>query len=176
MFKTILILLLTIPLFQASCKRESLEISLVDAYFQYEYVNYAWGFNHSGYTITPGGEVFAFSTSTPWVFAENGVISFESLYKNLNASVKADTLLSKVELDLYKKLAASAKSGKLSDPVSRGADMGAILCKIIVPEENDPLNFREIILTQTGDFEMHNLAPEAATIAAWLIRLKDELF
>ena len=172
----IIAFLLLLPFFQASCEKEQIENSPVDGYFQFEYVNYAWGFNHSGFTITPKGEVFSFSKTTPWIFAENEVISFESFQKNLAASFKIDTIISNTELDLYKKLAASALSGNLSDSLQVGADMGATICKMIIPDNDNKSNYREYILTQTGDWEKHNLAPEAATIANWLTKLNNELF
>jgi hypothetical protein len=60
----------------------------------------------------------------------------------------------------------------MSEPVQRGADMGAIICKIIIPEPSDPKNiWHEVILAKTGDIEQHNLAPEATVIAQWLTNL-----
>jgi hypothetical protein len=51
--------------------------------------------------------------------------------------------------------------------------MGERICKIIVPDTSDPLNsYREIILTENGDFERHNLSPDAAVIAEWLTNLR----
>ncbi|HEY3390824.1 MAG TPA: hypothetical protein VGK38_14700, partial [Prolixibacteraceae bacterium] len=131
---------------------------------------YAWGYNHSGFTITPEGEVFSFDKSTPWVFAENDKLSLSDLRKNIASSTKVDTLISSAEVEHYQQLANSAMSGKLTDPAMHGADMGERICKIIVP---DPVNgYREIILTENGDFERHNLSPEAAVIASWLTAFK----
>jgi len=92
--------------------------------------------------------------------------------KNISLSVKVDTLISKTDLQSYLTLAAIAKSGAISTPVSRGADMGAMVCKVFAPNESDPLKvYDEIILTQTGDWEKHNLKSEAAVIADWLKNL-----
>lgn len=163
------LLLLIIPLFLVSCDENQPEEKLTGCYFQHEYVNYAWGFSHSGFTITPSGEVYSFEKSTPWVFAENGKISFESFKKNIEVSVKIDTLISKSDIERLQQLAFNAMSGKLSEPVSVGADMGGITSKIIFQESDDPkFGFREVILTTEGDFRQLNLAPEAAAIADWL--------
>ena len=141
-------------------------------YFQYEYSNYAWGSNHSGFTVTPSGEVYKFNTTTSWVFAQNGKISSTDLLKNISLSIKADMLISKTEMQSYFALASIAKTGALSTPVSRGADMGAMVCKVFVPNDSDPQKvYDELILSQTGDSEMHNLKQEAAVLADWLTSL-----
>jgi hypothetical protein len=168
-------MLLLISLLQASCTNESIEINPLEAYFQYESVNYTWGFSHNGFTIKPTGEILMFEKSTPWTFAENNLISKESFLKNLNASTNKDTLIDSSEIDLYNKLAAYAATGKLSDPVNRGADMGAAIRKIIIPDKDNPLNYREILLTQTGDIEIHNMTPQALAITDWLNKIKEEL-
>ncbi len=166
-------LLMLFQLVLVSCNDTLLEEKQVACYFQYEYVNYAWGFNHSGFTITPAGELFSFVKTTPWVFAENGKLSLTALNKNLQASVKVDSLISKKDIAYYQQLALSAMAGKIGDPVNRGADMGALICKIIVPDTTNSSNgFLEIILSEKGDWERKNLAPEATLIAEWLAKLK----
>lgn len=168
--KRVYLLLFLGQLLLISCNEKLYESKqAVNCYFQYEYVNYAWGFNHSGFTITPAGEVFSFDKTTPWVFAENNKISLSALKSNIGASVKRDTLISETEIEHYQQLAISAATGKLSNPISRGADMGEIICKIIVPDTSDLQGeYREVILTETGDFDQHNLSPEAPVIAAWI--------
>lgn len=169
---TILFLFL-VPIFLTSCTEKMYEMTQEGCFFQYEYVNYAWGFSHSGFTITPSGEVYTFDKNTAWVFAQKDRLSMADLKKNIAASVKADTLIAKTDIDRYQQLALSAMSGTLSTAVSQGADMGGFICKIIVPDSSDPQNtYREVILTESGDFEQHNLAPEATIIAGWLIKLQ----
>ena len=155
-----------------SCDEKVQESIDANCYFQYEYVNYAWGYGHSGFTVTPSGEIYKFDKTTPWVFADREHILLSDLLKNISLSVKADTLISKTDIQNYLSLVSVAKTGTLSTPVSRGADMGALVCKIFVPDGTDPQKvYDEVILTQTGDWEKHNLKPEAAVIADWLKNL-----
>jgi len=145
----------------------------VDCYFQYEYVIYAWGFNHSGYTITPSGEIYTFDKTTPWVFASNNQLSLSALQNNIKASARKDTLIKSADIEYYQHFALDAMAGTISDPLNRGADMGLAICKILVPDPaTSPTSYKEVILTQTGDTEVHNLAPEAALIAAWLMKMR----
>ena len=156
-----------------SCEEKALESADANCYFQYEYVNYAWGYSHSGFTVTPSGEIYKFDKTTPWVFAEKGQIQLSDLLKNISLSVKSETLISKTDMQSYLALATIAKTGTLSTPFSRGADMGAMVCKVFVPDETDLQKvFEEVILKQTGDWEKHNLKSEAAVISAWLTSLR----
>jgi hypothetical protein len=168
--KTHFLILFLLQLLMLSCIEKLPESNqVVDCYFQYEYINHAWGFSHSGFTVTPSGEVFSFDKSTPWVFAEKEKLSSADLKKNIEASLKIDTLVSKADIDRYQELAFYAVSGKLSEPVMRGADMGELICKIIIPDTSDPTGrYREVLLTENGDFDQYNLSPEAAVIAAWI--------
>ena len=165
---SILLFMITI---MGSCITAPFEIPFnkVDCYFQYEYINYAWGFNHSGFTITPTGEIYTFDKTTPWFFAEKNQLSLTALQNNIKASVKKDTLIGFTELDYSQHLVSLAMAGEMSDTIRRGADMGETICKIIVPWPAQSSNsYKEVILSETGDIEFHNLAPQAALIAEWL--------
>jgi len=166
-----LVLGILISLLWVSCNEPLIELKKVDCYFQYEYLNHAWGYSHGGFTITPTGEVYVFDKTTPWVFAKDNILSSASMMANLQSSVKRDTLIHESDLEYFQQLAYIAKSGVTSPPVLRGADMGAILCKIIIPDPADPTNYREIILRQTGDTEYHNLTHEAGVISDWLVKI-----
>ena len=170
--KTYLLLLL-MQLFYTSCEEKPLPPKIVGYYFQYERVNYAWGFNHGGFTITPSGEVYTFNKTTPWVFAQEGKLSMASMKKNLEASSKCDTLINPSDIIRFQQLATKAVWGKMSERVQEGADMGSSTTKIIIPDSTDTQwGYREVHLTTEGDFRQSNLAPEAAVIAEWLKKLK----
>lgn len=165
--------LLMVLFLQGSCAESQNEITLAKCYFQNEYVNYAWGYQHSGFTVTPEGEVYTFTKSTPWVFAKDGKLSLADLKKNIAASVKEDTLISNSDIQYYLNLASSASLGKLSQPVTQGADMGGYGCTLFYPDPNSPeSNYLQVILSVKGDIEQHNLAPEAGVIARWLENLR----
>ena len=165
------IFLILWPFLLVSCEQPlslPIESQQLGCYFQYEYINHAWGYNHKGFTITPSGKVYAFDKATPWTFAKDNVISASALDSNIVASVKVDTLISTSDLARFQHLAFLAMYGKTSAPEQRGADMGAQICKIIVPGTGKPDYYTEIILSQTGDIEYHNLLQEASLIKDWL--------
>jgi len=166
-------LLLVILFFHFSCVDKQAEATLTSCYFQVEYVNYAWGFQHSGFTITPAGEIYSFNKPAAWVFATEGKLSAADLKKNIAASVKADTLVNSSDLEYYRKLVLPASLGKLSQPVTQGADIGGYSYRVFIPDSADSSpNFREVYLSKDGDIEQHNLSPEAAVIVVWLKKFR----
>lgn len=165
-------ILLGVLVLQCSCKDKQDEVALTDCYFQYEYVNYALGYQHSGFTITPAGEVYTFNRLTPWVFSTETKISSADLKKNIALSVKADTLIAISDIIYYMKLALPASDGGLSQPVSQGADMGSLGCSVFIPEQDNTGSYRQVILNESGDWEQHNLAPEAGVLTQWLTNLR----
>ena len=81
-------------------------------------------------------------------------------------------MISNTDMLNYQRHASYTIEGKVSEMVMRGADMGARICKIIIPDSANPLkSYHEIILTHRGDTEFQNLTPKAAVIAAWLPKM-----
>jgi len=171
--RKLFVLLVLIALFLGSCKKNQPDLVQNGCYFQYEYVNYAWVYQHSGFTITPEGEVYTFDKSTPWVFADNDKLTLEAFKKNIESSIKMDTLINATDIERYQQLANSAITGKISDPVYMGADGGAAIYKLIVPISSvSQIGYKEVILSERGDAERNNLSPEAAVITAWMSKLR----
>jgi hypothetical protein len=148
----------------------------VSGYFQHEYINRYESFNHKGFTITHSGGIYLFDKTTPWTFAENSIIKKVSLLRNINASLKSEKLISLDELEVYYKLSVNIVNEKLSDPVLKSNQRGITIRKVIIPIVDNSSNFREILLTQSGDIERCNRAPATEIITDWLNKIKEELF
>ena len=172
-FTQAVVLLIFIMVLGGSCHNYLAEVKSSDYYFEYEYLNRAWGFNHFGFIITPEGKMYTFDKATPWAFPQKGVLSVDSLNYNISRCIKKDTIISRSHLENYKHLAGFASVGKITPVVVKGADMGVRICKILVPDSTNVVkSYREIVLTHNGDTECHNLAPEAWVIAEWLTKMR----
>jgi hypothetical protein len=49
--------------------------------------------------------------------------------------------------------------------------MGIHSYEIFIPDGDIPINYSIVLLTQTGDYESHNLSSEAAFISSWLSKI-----
>jgi hypothetical protein len=144
--------------------------------FQIEYINYAWGYQHSGIMIDSAGNVGYFKFPENWNSPDTlGYITeaemndnFKQL-KDINFSVSRDTLIS------YYKLVETASKGKLSDPYNRMFDAGTTVYSgyLYYPTIK---KYKQVLIKQWGDWSIDNQSPEADEIFRWLKSVYDDAY
>ncbi len=170
---TVFILILFIP----ACEQIATKISLDQvAFFEYEYINHAWGYQHGGWIIDNSGEVLGYSLPNEWTFPDStGYISEADLEKNLSQS---DTIynyqIGTSELDRKIRLISGAAKGRLSEKMNVMADAGgwSYYCYIWDDSKN---KYQRILLDLKGDFEQFNMSAEALSLVIWLREIEKKL-
>jgi hypothetical protein len=137
-------------------------------YFEYRYVNYAWGVSDRGWLIDKEGKIMGFEFPEDYRMPDStGHISAGDLQYNLS---QADTLLSSLEKKEFEKhirLIGGAEEGNLGEPSPRGADMGSsVLSCYAYDPESDSYNY--VLLARKGDWEQYNQSAEAEKLVKWL--------
>jgi hypothetical protein len=133
------------------------------------YINFAWGFQHTGVYIDGAGRIYRFSAPKPvdGDTADRTEAAMEAKYgtSTVVGSVDRKTLLS-----MYKLIPAAA-GGRQSPNVHVAYDAGSFVsaCFVFDPATK---RYREVELEVKGDFERHNLAAEARVLAAWLLSIE----
>lgn len=140
-------------------------------YLEREYVNSAWGRHvHRGVFIDTGGVVITYDLGPSpgaWrgtageLYTENEL--WAKLHNNdtVRGSIPADTL------SWLRTLAYASVSGKMSDTVGGGADIGLSIYSCYTLEGVDSL-FRRTELRVEGDRAYHNTSPGAIELAQWM--------
>ena len=143
-------------------------------YFQYEYVNNAWGRQHTGWLIDSLGNVYSYNRPEEWNNLDSlNKIDSEKFHANLEY---CDSILFTVDkTELFKKidLIPKASQGKISDPVHEMYDAGiTTFSAFILNSETN--KYECILLIQYGDFRRENDAAEANELYNYLeeIRLR----
>lgn len=159
---------LYIILFTA-CEKEYYEGPLDQAvYFEYHYINFAWGAMDHGWMIDREGNVRGYDHPEDYRWPDStGYLSSEDLEYNLSLT---DTLLHHInarELEHYTKLISGAAEGSLSDHAYRGADMGSSLLSCYAYDHNTA-SYKHILLSLSGDLEQSNQSAEAGVLVDWL--------
>ncbi len=138
--------------------------------FEYEYVNFAWGYAHYGFLIDTRGEMYSYTytrTDSVWRPANSDTLTSQELAQKYDHQ---RLLIKKIDLGILAEQAGrieAASAGKLSDWTRRGADMGSWISECYVYETN--LNrYRRVILRIRGDNDRDNLSPDARQLADWL--------
>lgn len=137
-------------------------------YFEYRYINYAWGLADRGWLIDNEGNIRGFEFPESYRVPDSaGHISTADLEYNLS---QADTLLSSIsigEFEKHIKLIGGAADGNLGEAKQRGADMGsAVLSCYAYDPDNDAYSY--VLLARKGDWEQFNQSAEAEKLVKWL--------
>jgi len=136
--------------------------------FQFEYLNFAWGFAHSGWFIDNKGEIRGYNSPNDWKFVDSlGYITQDKLLLNYN---QASTSLGQIDLDeLLEKsqLIESTLNGELSERDCPGADIGSFSLHCYY-WDSDKNKYKRQFLSMTGDCERINTADEAKELTNFL--------
>lgn len=138
-------------------------------YFQYEYRNHAWGYQHYGWLIDSSGKIHCYDKPEDWVFADSlRQISGTGLLQNLQSADSVCYVLDGEVLKSGIKLIEAASRGKISDPVHEMYDAGVGIYWAFMYAQKDDI-YQKILLKQSGDFRIDNSSPEAKALYEWLV-------
>jgi len=136
--------------------------------FQYEYINYAWGYRHHGFMISPDGTIHGFRQPTGWrEFDSIGLISKSDLEYNLN---QCDTVFGVVDKDLltrYFNQVDEIRTGSIKDLGMHMADAGTGVFSAwfwISSEQK----FERVFLISNGDVNQVNDHSKTNGLVQWL--------
>lgn len=137
-------------------------------YFEYHYVNNAWGVADNGWLVDQEGNMRGFDFPEDYRWPDSGgYLSMEDLEYNLGQS---DTLLrtfKRQEFTSYSRLIGGAAEGPLSESRARGADMGSSSLACFA-WDRDEGKYKYVLLIRAGDWEQQNLSEEAEILVDWL--------
>lgn len=138
-------------------------------YFEYNYINHAWGFQHNGWLIDGEGYRRYFNLPEGYRVPDStGYLSLANLEYNLE---QADSIIDRVdgeELEMYLDYIPGAAYGEIGKSEIIAADAGASVLSCYL---YDPIKdaYRYVFLAQSGDLEQFNLSEEAEVLVDWLV-------
>ncbi len=167
--KNLFLVAFCVALIASSCDKEVESHDIVQpVLFEFEYINHAWGYKHSGWLIDENGDVKGFNLPEQWIFPDNdGYISKEDLRKNL---LNTDTLYFRVDKD---KLLDHFRSRfdllnarmDTSDIFMADAGMSALSVFIW---NSDKQKYKKQIIKTKGDIQLTNSNSKTKGVQNWL--------
>lgn len=140
--------------------------------FQYEYINYAWGYQHQSWFIDTNGLVHLYRSDGQqenWKFPDDkGYITETDLQSDY---ALADTLiyqLDPTEVKQRTKLIPGISENDLTDISPVMADAGESVLYAYVWDA-DLQQYKRIFLAESGDLSRVNNHPNAKALTEWLI-------
>lgn len=136
--------------------------------FQVEYINYAWGFQHSGIIIDSTGKVMTFNLPSNWHFPDNdGFISLAGMEENISQSEEGSCTADKHDFAENSIKLLDAGDGQLTEPKNEMNDFGVIVYSGFIFDA-DNLRYKRVIIRQFGDWSIENKSKDANEIYNWL--------
>ncbi len=136
--------------------------------FQYEYINFAWGYRHHGFMITADGNIHGFRQPAGWKECDStGLISSADLEFNLN---QCDTLFGAVDTDSlvgFFNQVEEIRTGEIQDIELNIADAGTGVFSAWYWNSEAEM-YEKVFLISNGDANMRNTNSKVLPLVEWL--------
>lgn len=165
----LLILLLT------GCKKNYVINEKQKILFQYEYVNYAWGYQHSGFIIDNEGNVLTYENPENWNFQDNSLILSEmQVSENISKCRRSGKKIPQEELQKYTSYIKNISLSKITAMKNVAADAGSIEYFCYQYYEGNG-TYKGCLIKMEGDFTCENLNLHAKKVAEWMKEINNSL-
>ena len=142
--------------------------------FEYEYENYAWSHQHSGWYIDTTGNLISYSLPAKWSYPDSlGFVTDTAIIKNLSYCSKTDYAISKSVLKSKIELIENSAKGTLTKPQYVMADAGVRRYTAFMYNSSTK-RYKRILLYQFGDVLIENTSNEAKELYKWMAEINQK--
>jgi hypothetical protein len=171
--KTIFIAILVIS--ATSCTKSYLISGRQLILFQFEYINYAWSYQHIGFIIDNEGDVLTYRNPENWNFHDsNNCLTEAQVSENLSKCTRSEIKISQEELQKYANYIKNISLSKVTAMKNAGNDMGSsqYLCYQFSDETG---LYKSYLIKMEGDFTCENLNYYTKKVVAWMKEINNSL-
>jgi hypothetical protein len=163
-----ILFIVSLILFLSGCKKNYTISDKQTILFQFEYINYAWGYQHNGFIIDNEGNVMTYRNPEDWNFPENDFTLSESqVVENINKCLQTGKIISKEELQKYTNYIKNIASSKITALKNVAADAGS--SEFICYQFSESTGtYKGYLIKKEGDFTCENLNFYSKKVAAWM--------
>jgi hypothetical protein len=136
--------------------------------FQVDYINYAWGYQHTGFIIDNTGNILTYKNPENWNFPDRDLnLSESQVLSNLASCTRTGKKISAGELKKNAAYIKNISSSKVTAMKNVAADAGSIeyLCFQFSEKSG---SYKGTLIKMEGDFTCENLNFYSKKVAAWL--------
>jgi hypothetical protein len=143
--------------------------------FQYEYINYAWGYQHNGFIIDNDGNVLTFRNPEHWNFPDNDFsLSETEVAENIDTCTPAGIKIAEEELQKYTSYINNVASSKVTALKNVAADAGSSEY-ICYKYSESTGTYKGYLIKMEGDFTCENLNFYSKKISLWMKDIKTRI-
>jgi hypothetical protein len=171
----ILVSLLIILVLTAGCrKNNSLNENQV-ILFQFDYLNYAWGYQHHGFIIDSEGNVLKYNNPQGWNFPDNELyLTGRKAEENISKCIPAGKSIDRDELLRYTSYIDNIAQSKVTAIKNVGADGGSSQYICYQFDVNSG-SYKGHLIKMEGDFTCENLNYYSKRVTLWLKDIQQHL-
>ena len=157
------------------CKKNYVISEKQKILFQFEYVNYAWGYQHTGFIIDNEGNVLTYENPESWNFQDNNHnISEIQVSENISKCKSSGKKIPQEELQKYSNYIKNIALTKVSALKNVAADAGSYEYFCYQYSETS-LTYKGYLIKMEGDFTCENLNFYSKKVAAWMKEINNSL-
>jgi len=172
--KITLILILTSVLITC-CKKNVVINDKQAMLFQVDYVNYAWGYQHTGVIIDNEGIILTYKNPENWNFPDNDLKITQSQVKtNILSCNNTGKKIPAEELKKYAGYIKNISLSKVTAPKNVAADAGSTQFLCYQYSDSSGI-YKGSLIKMEGDFTCENLNFFSKKVSAWLKSINDSL-
>src|SRR5450759_2866256 len=163
-----IILLTLLVLFITGCKKNSVISGKQAILFQFDYVNYAWGYQHHGFIIDNKGNILTYNNPEEWNFPDNNLVLNEiQVAENISKCIQTGKKIPKEELQKYTNYIENIASSKVTALKNVAADAGSLEYVCYQFSESTG-TYKGYLIKMEGDFTCEDLNFYSKKVAAWM--------
>jgi len=157
------------------CKKNNVINEKQAILFQVDYVNYAWGYQHTGFIIDNAGNILTYKNPQNWNFPDKELnLSESQVHSNLESCIKTGKKISSEELKKNASYIKNISSSKITAMKNIAADAGSIEYLCFQFSENSQ-TYKGTLIKMEGDFTCENLNFYSKKVTAWLKNIFDTM-
>ena len=171
--KILLLCLFTVMM--TGCKKNNVISNRQAILFEFEYVNYAWNYQHYGFYIDNEGNVVTYMNPEIWNFPDRDLrISEDKISENLLMCKNSGLRIPKSDLQKYSNHIQNIASSKVSALKNAADDAGSAEYICYQYSESTGM-YKGTIIKMEGDFTCENLNFFGKKVAEWMKNINNSI-
>lgn len=171
--KIILITMLCLTI--TGCKKHEVISGRQEILFQYEYVNYAWGYQHNGFIIDSEGNILTYNNPQNWNYPDNDLnLTEKQVNENISLCKISGKRISPEELTKFSGYIKNISLSKITAIKNVSADAGSYEYICFRFSESTG-TYNGYLIKKEGDFTCENLNFFSKKVASWMRNINNSL-
>jgi len=152
----------------AGCKKNYAISEKQSILFEFEYVNYAWSYQHNGFLIDNEGNVLTYNNPENWNFPDSEFrLSESQVAENISKCMHSGIKATREELQKYSNYIDNIAASKVTALKKVAADAGSTEFICYQFSEN-PGMYKGSVIKMEGDFTCENLNFYSKKVVEWM--------